>query len=540
MTGQELCKHLEALKALRMQWEVFAQQCYQYSWPVRGVMFGQEASLSPDEVQAQAKNLLAAMMDSTATDAGNILASSLVSGMTPAASRWFGWKSVEKDEPGELKDWLEDKATQIHAEIHASNYDPIGFEAMIDVVAAGMAAIYIDEGTDTPFSFELWPLHSCYFASTRRDGTIDTIFYCYSLTAQQAVKEYGGRVSEDIREAFAKGPYKRFQFFQAIFPKDVDGNEPPKKKDVLLPYASYHVELNKKRIVRSGGYSTFPVAVPCWLRLPNSVYAQGPMASCLADIKTLNRGEKIILDNAEWQMAGMWGGVDDGVLNPKTVRLGPKKLVMMSSKDSMFPLNPPGDVRIGDGLMDKKRASIRRILMADQLEPAEKGPAMTATEVHYRINLLRQLLGPMFGRIQTFLPTLVTRCFFIRLKQGKLGPLPPALRERTVRLQYISPLARSQQLEDVAAMDRLEQDLLAKEKFVPGAVDIYDWDEAGRKKAEFLGVPQVLVLDKNKVTEIRKIKEDRAAQAAQASGKPAGQSGGGMAGMGDMSAAMGA
>lgn len=519
MKGAEIIRNWESLQAQRLPLEYFIRQRYQYSFPLRGVQFGAGLESSPEEVQQQAAAMSAALYDSTATDACRILASTLVSGLTPANSRWFGL-SAGKDAASEVKEWLDEQSNEIHKAIHASNYDSAGFEAMLDVVVAGWPALYIEEGEETDFVFEAWPLHACWFATTRRGGMVDTVFRHFTLTAQQAVREYGlDHLPEKIADAAQKNPYQRFPFIRAIFPKQFEPGAEKKIRDELLPFASYHVELGSKRIVRSGGVSEFPVVVPRWLKLPDSVYAEGPMQAALPDVKTLNEIERIILANADWQMSGMWGMADDGVMNIKTVKIGPRKVIPMKSKDSFFPINPPGRIEVGAIAGDSKRASIRRILMADQLESQASGPAKTATEVHYRVNLLRQLLGPMFGRLQAeYLQPLVFRCFGILLrkaiKEGK--PIPEALRSRKLMLQYISPLARAQSLEDVAAMDRFEEGLLAKAEAIPGTLDLYNWDEAERKRGEYLGVPASLILDDKKVAALRKMREDRQAKESQA------------------------
>lgn len=517
MTGADLVKHFEALKVLRLPLEGLWRQCYQYSHPIRGVQFGAGLESTPEAVQQQAATMQANIFDSTATDACRILASALVSGLTPANSRWFDLSAGDGADQ-ELKTWLDNSATTVHTEIHASNFDAPGFEAMLDVVEAGMAALYIEEGEgDDSFNFDLWPLHSCYFASTKKGGMVDTAYRYFTLTAQQAVREYGEEnVSDKIRETALSNPYERFPFIHAIMPKRFEPGRKPKKKDALLPFASYHVDYTDKRIVRDRGYSEFPLAVPRWLKLPDSVYAQGPMAEALPDVRTLNEIERISLANADWQMSGMWGATDDGVLNMKTVKIGPRKVIFMKDKNSFFPLNPPGDIKVSDQKAEQKRASIRRTLMADQLEPMAAGPAKTATEIHYRVNLIRQLLGPTFGRLQgEYLQLVVFRCSGILLRKGKLGQLPDSLRGKTIRLKYVSPLARAQRLEDVAAMDRYEERLLGQAPARPEVLDIYDWEEAGRRRGEYLGVPQALILSHEKVADLRKVREDRQAKALQ-------------------------
>jgi hypothetical protein len=127
----------------------------------------------------------------------------------------------------------------------------------------------------------------------------------------------------------------------------------------------------------------------------------------------------------------------------------------------------------------------------------------------------------MFGRLQAeYLQRLVFRCLGILLKKdAKSGVYPPEqLRQRPLRLQYVSPLARAQQMEEVAAMDSFEAGLIAKSEIKPELIDLYDWDAAERKRSELLGVPQALVLDGEKLKKARKISEDKAARAAAAQG----------------------
>lgn len=517
MTGQEINRWAEKLKQLRLPLENFYRQCYLYSYPIRGIQFGNESiSYTPEQQQQAATEAMASLYDSTATDCCRTLASALVSGLTPANSRWFGL-DAGTDADTETKKWLDEAATTIHKAIHQSNFDASIFELMLDVAIPGIGALYVEPGRDGAlFNFEHWPLHSCYFASSKRGGLIDIVFRRFTLTAQQAVKEFGrSKVSQKILDALARDPYERFPFVQAIFPRDLDST-PPKATEIH-PFVSYHVDLQSKRVCRKNGYHEFPLVVPRWLKLNDSVYAQGPMADALPDVKTLNEMERLVLANADWQTTGMWGAVDDGVLNMKTVKIGPRKVVFMKNKESFFPLNPPGNVQVGEALADKKRSQIRRILMADQLEPMAAGPAKTATEIHYRVNLIRQLLGPAFGRFQSEgLQVLVFRCVGISLRAKALGTPPDGLRERPIRLQYITPLSRAQLLEDVAAMERYEQGLLAKAALVPDVLDVYDWDSSERKKGEYLGVPTYLILDEKKTQEKRDLRSKERQEAIQA------------------------
>ena len=516
MTGATIISFYEHLKQARDCVRPTWSECYQYTFPIRGTGFNQSFTTDRPEQAAQtAKDQQARIYDGTAPDSCTLLASSIVTNLTPANALWFGLKT--DDAPKQVNDWLEEAAKKIHADIHASNFDAPAFEKALDVVVAGMGCMYIEEGDEAPFHFELWPLYDCYFAASKRGGLIDIVYHPFTMTAQQAVNEYGAEmVSDKVRKLAIKKPFENVQFIHAIFPKPVEKGKRRKVKDQLLPFASVHVEIETKTICKEGGYAELPVVAPRWLKIPGSVYATGPMATALPDTKTLNDVERLTLAHADMQIAGMWGAVDDGVINPKTVRIGARKIIMMSAKDNFFPLNPPGKFDVSAIMTEQKRKAIRRTLMADMLEPLGDGPAKTATEWHYRINIIRQLLGPTFGRIQTEdLQPLVFRCFGISLRSGRLGQVPEELRGKRLRLKYISPLARAQQLEEVAAMDRFEQSLGTVAAVKPDILDNYDWDAAARKRGELLGVSSVMILDEDQV---KKIREDgvTAAQKQQA------------------------
>src|SRR3546814_5964376 len=80
---------------------------------------------------------------------------------------------------------------------------------------------------------------------------------------------------------------------------------------------------------------------------------------------------------ADVAIAGMWLGIDDGILNPATVKLGPRKIVIAAEKDSLTPLQTGADFQLSEAMVAKLQAAIRKTLMADQLQPWD-GPQMTA------------------------------------------------------------------------------------------------------------------------------------------------------------------
>lgn len=503
-----LIKRVDSLKAARQVHESVWRECYDYTYPLRG------AGLSETVLDAQsAKSKVAKLLDGTATDSARMLASALMSGMTPANAQWLNLDSELL--PDDAAAWLSTCATLVWENIHAANFDAEGYESNLDVVCAGWFVLYIDEDRDEGgLSFQQWPLAQSYVASTRRDGIVDTIYRCYQLTAAQAVKEFGEKnVSEKIRQTAQKSPDDKFEFMHCIFPRETYVVNARLAKN--LRFASYNIEVSGKRIVRESGYHEFPCCVPRWMKIPGTSYGIGPVYDALPDCKELNETKRMEKAAQDLAIAGMWIAEDDGVLNPRTVKVGPRRIIVANSTDSMKPLLTGADFNVAFSAEDRLQASIRKIMMADQLQPQD-GPAMTATEVHVRVALIRQLLGPVYGRFQAeYLQPLVERCFGLAYRAGAFPPAPESLQNANFNVRYISPLARAQQLENVTAIERLGANVANLAQVAPEVTDLIDADEATRVIADALGVPAKVIRTSDAVEQLRQQRQQAQQQQAE-------------------------
>lgn len=494
--------------------------CFEATYPERA------DGLQGDVIDAQsAQNKKADLMDPTATDGVRLLSSSVMSGMTPANSVWFGLDVGE--ETDEERRWLDKTAETMWEAIHGSNYDAAKFEAVVDSACAGWFVLYIDEDRDAGrLQFEQWPLSQCRIASSKQGGRIDTVFRRFKLTAEQAVGEYGDKVSQRVQKDAVDKPDTLHEFMHCIYPraKFAAGSKLAKN----LPVASVHIECSTKQMVRESGYHESPVVVPRWMQLPNSPYAIGPVSAALPAIRSLNELLKMEAIAVARAAAGVYVAEDDGVLNPRVIKIKGGSVIVANSVDSIKPLPSGADFNVSFSKADQMRAEIRKLLMADQLQPQD-GPAMTATEVHVRVALIRQLLGPLFGRFQAedLAPT-IDRVFGLMFRRGRPeiggmpGPVllddpPESLGGLSFRVRYQSPLARAQKLEDVSAMERLSviaANLAAGGK--PEALDLLDADQILRLSSDGLGAPAKALKDEKAVDAYRRAQAEQQAQQAQA------------------------
>ncbi len=514
-TGKAFKARLDQLKQARAPHEAAWAECYAHTLPERGASLSSSLPMSA----ADAKERNARIYDATAGDACTVGAATIVGDMTPSNAQWVDLENDDRED-GPERAFLSEAATFIWKNVHSSNFDAESMDAVSDSFIAGWFVLFADEAKDGGFTFETWPIGQCYVASSQPAGRVDTVYRVWECTVSQAVADYGiDSVSEKVRTLYLTAKLEdKVQMLHVIEPRAlyVAGSRLAKN----MPFGSYHVELEAERIVREGGFWEFPCAVPRWSRLPGSAYAVGPMMRALPDTKTLQEVVKLTLLGGETALAPPMVAEDDGVLNPRNIKMGPRKIIVANSVDSIKPLVTGAKVDFGNLLIDRLQGNIRRMLMADQLPPAD-GPVKTAYEWSVRVDTIRKVLGPMFGRFQAeWLAVMVARLFGIAWRANErsgfrlLGRPPENLNAYTVR--YLSALARAQRMEEVGAIDRYETALGAQAQIAPSVLDVWDADGAARERGHLLGVPARLIRDKRATEQIR-AKRQEAEQRAQQS-----------------------
>lgn len=519
--ADKIDRRFQQLSALRLPNDQLWKEVFDYMAPERAIgWYGDTTESAGSTTQAQR----ARIYDSTAIDAAEIFKSNLASWMTPENSRWFSLDAGQADEMS--TQWMDGAAQFLFEHIHSAGFGAVSGEAYGDLVPAGWFVLYIDEARDPQgrtiggFNFEAWPLHQCFVASSRPGGRVDTLYRQWWPTVEQVVAEYGiDKVSDQTRDAFRAGKLgDKVEMLWAIEPQRKGDGYPVLSKN--LPFRSCHMERGKKHVVRESGYHEFPAAVPRWRLIPGTPYGTGIGSNALPDVKTLNDIVKLELMSLDIAVAGMWKAVDDGVLNPKTVRIGPRKVVMMASLENMAPLTTGADFNVSFSKGEQLRDSIRRTFLSNLLTPAG-GPVRSATEIAQNMNQIRQLMAPITGRLQSeFLQVLIERCFNIAYRAGALvealGPVPEGLLDGDYVVKYISPLARSQKMEEVTAIDSHAMALIetAKATGQETMLDGFKWDEAQYERGLAIGVPVKLLRGPKELAEKREM-DMRNAQAAE-------------------------
>lgn len=522
MRPEHIIKRLNDLKTLRQPHEETWKEAYKYASPENIQTFNSGGSYPHSGVEELRKQARKELYETTLVDSTQLLVASIINGTTSPNTKWFTLAPVGLNIPTELTEgdkWLEQVSNLIFKNIHAHGFDSIVSEYVLNLVVAGWAVLYISSKEEGGFMFENWNIGSCYISSTLSDGSIDTVFREYQLSVEQAVNEFGlDKVSDKTKNAYNKGDRDtKITVVHAILPrpKEQVSGEEGKRINTKMPYASYQVEIDTKHILNESGYEEFPLVVARFKRILDSHYGIGIATMAVPDAKTANQIVKLTLQSAELALQGLWVAKHDGVVNPSTLRIRPRAIIMANSVDSIKRLDTGSQsVNIGIEMLVNFTDKIKRTMMSDMLTPIGSRP-LTATEIQARTQNNRMALGAIYGRMQSeYLKGLLERCWGLVMRANVLPPAPEELQaaDRIV-FDFINPLANAQKLEGVIATQNLLGDITAMMEVDPNIIDNINLDAAVQLMADGYGTPKGIINTMDEVMQIRQAKED--AQAAQ-------------------------
>ena len=209
--------------------------------------------------------------------------------------------------------------------------------------------------------------------------------------------------------------------------------------------------------------------------------------------------------------------------------LDPGGLTVVSDIDGLKPYNNQARFDVSRERITDLQMSIVEAFYGDQLELKES-PAMTATEVERRWQILQKLLGPTVGRIQSdLLDPMIQRTFNILLRAGQLPEIPQQVIEAAgdtnfIEIKYTGPIPRSQQLERADIIEQWLAGVAQLAELYPEVMDVPDAQSAVREIGQLRGVPAKTMNSDNEAKAKKRereeaMKEQQIAETAAAEGQ---------------------
>lgn len=511
VSPESLIKRYDRLKSDRVNWDQMWEELATYLMP------GKVDFIS---TTTRGTKRAAEVYDSTGIHALQILSASLHGSLTSPSTKWFGlrFRQDELNEDKDAKDWLEQCSKSMFQEFGKSNFSTEVAESYQDMVGFGTACLQFDVKTKDA-QFDGFNFRACHLAevviSESEEGRIDTVFRKIKLTARQAKQKFGDDAGDKAIKALEKDPDKEFEYIQAVFPREIEGEVAMVAPPHMRPWACYYISVIDKKICKESGYYELPYMVPRWGKTTGDVYGFGPGCVARPDIKTLNESRKLAMKAWEKSIDPPLKALQNGILGKIDMR--PSTVTYVRDMNSLEPIVNATNWNADQLMLGDVRASVRRIFFSDQLELNE-GPQMTATEVQVRYELMQRLLGPTLGRLQSeFLNPIVERAFYSMLRGNALPPMPEVLQQAggDLDIEYVGPLARSQKMDEVTSIQRAIEGIMQLAQVNPDVLDIVDVDKAGRTISDRLGAPADILRGDEQVGEMRQSRQQQQQQQAE-------------------------
>lgn len=472
------------------------------------------------------------------------LANNMHTLLTNPATTWNTWRFGDEElrESDAAREWLEECHKLAMAAMKDSNFDIEINEMYLELCALGMGCLHCEAklpkyGQDDNEFHGLW--FKAYSMSEitsaeNGEGLLDTSYRELELTAQQAVEMFGEVDMGDVRKGVPKSvgeSYKNGKLLQkdeythVIYPRRLDKEPTYPALPDDRPYASVYVHKGSKQICYEEGLYENARYLPRWQGRADDWGGYGPGERAFPDVRTVNTGARIQLNAAAKLLDPPIAMKANNMIGD--LHMGPQSITYFRDLNGVKEWDVKPDVRQSMDVLARNDQHIRDAFLIDDLDLPRREDIgeMTMYETAKRIEQAYQNLGPTLGRLQReLLHPLLQRVFSIMARRGAL-PEPPqeviaAGGAAKIDIEYNSPLANAQRMEEIASADgwlsRLERAALSQTNagLVPDIMDNVDWDAYARISGENSGVPETIIKNKGQVA--RERRERAMAQAEQA------------------------
>lgn len=503
--------HVSERSTIESTWEMIEQ----FVVPFRGRFF--QDNKTEGSIEWKTRNVY----DSTAIMANQTLASSIHGSLTSPAIRWFQlrFRNEKLNTDGEAKKWLEEVSDRMYYALQDSNFNLEAAETYTDLTSFGSSVIVeeYEESSDNAVElvFSSIPIKECYFDECHR-GMLLNFYRKLSWTPMQIVSKFGeDKVPAHIRELAEAGKMEKHDLVFCVYKRKKGEYSEEAKGPVAEESRKYgykYVLLKTGDKLKEGGYYEMPAFVPRWRKTSDSKWGNSPAMIALPDIMTLNQLVELIIRSSEKVVDPATLVTERGLISDLDLTPG-GMTVVRDIEGSIKPYESRARFDVSELQREKLKDSVNRAFYVDQLQ-LKDSPAMTATEVQVRYELMQRLLGPTLGRLMSdFLDPLLSRTFNIMYRNGALPERPEVLNnESDLDIQYVGPLARAQKSDVAASTERWLGMVAQMAEIKPEVLEFPDWELIVRDHANVLNVPAKYMKSASKIAADRKKQQQAQSQ----------------------------
>lgn len=527
--------HLEArLSGLRMyrdSWLHHWAQIAAYLNPRRSTWLTQGGMTQPaPNSMTRGRMINQNILDSTGTDAMQVCAAGMMSGLTSPSRPWFKLKPALEgaEADADAMAWFEVVQDRMYQVMAGSNFYDSFAQMFEDLTCIGTSPVIIYEDVEDVIRCYV-PVPGEYMISVSSANRAESLYRQFLMTISAIVEMFGIEACPpDVQGMWrTKGGSLEVEkiIAHAIEPNfpltDKDGEQ----HDIIaadFPWREVYWVWGASdwQPLSVRGFREPPHIVPRWATTSNDAYGRSPGMKCLGDLMQLQVMTERQAEAIE-KIVRPPLLADNGLKNqPSSILPGHVTYVQnLAAGSGMRPIyEVPPQLSDMSANMEAIRNRLRigfyndLFMMLSQMEGVQPRNEL---EIIERRNEKMQVLGPVIERFQNEAGSpAIKRIYRIMERKGLFPPLPESLQGVLIEIEYVSMLALAQRAAATAGVERWVAFTGNIAAARPEVLDIPNFDQVVRGYADMVSVPS---RDLNAETQVAQGRKQRAQQqAAQA------------------------
>lgn len=376
-------------------------------------------------------------------------------------------------------------------------------ETLGDLTAYGYCALHTGYNPNTrQIFFNSRPINEIYIDQDP-GGNINKIFRRFCLKNEAAERMYGNDCPEIVKKANKAGKGLDEMYWLHTF------SEHP---DINGQYISYTLlEDDKNEFVRTENYEELPIHCCRWRTDAGQVYGRGPGVVADPFARTLNQVVKTWIKQAQKAVDPPLLVADDGVIQGPRTTPGAINFVNSyspGSQDPIRPLDGGANFSVANAEIERLQMSIRKAYHHDILQITDS-KELTAFHVQELTQRAQQWISPVFQRIKVeLIQPMVERTLKLAVRNNIIPIMPEGLIEKGIKLVYISPAQRANQIQEAESTMRALERIIALSQVYPEMLDNYNPDQIARTIHNDFAADPTVMRTRREISELR---EQRAA-----------------------------
>ncbi|WP_428333250.1 portal protein [Novosphingobium sp.] len=520
----EIRSHCEArlalMKNVRNDYDAEAEQIARFAQPARSRFLRG----SKDQNGGRRRMWNKTLFDPHGIEAFRTLTNGMTSGLSSASRPWFTLNLADAAlmEASGVRAWLSDVERRLYAFFASTNFYAAAKSGYGEMGLFGTeACVMVEHPTAGAVCHAL--TFGEYWIGLSDALVPDTLYRVCPMSVKQAIETFGEACSPIIRGLYDRSQYEApIEIYHAI--------EPDPQYDAMKfgakPWRSVYWDPADRSdtLLRLSGYSEQPFWAPRWDVVGGDTYGVSPGMEALPSLRELQMQAKR-RNEAIDQM------VKPEKIAPPNVRLTgePGRVVVAAGvdRDQIFiPYQMPYQAVAAIGQeMDKCRQQIDSLAFADLFNAITNMAGIqprTVEEIAARNEEKLTQLGPVIERVANEkLQVAIERGFGILQRGGFLPPVPAALSDRPINVEFVSILQQMQRMVGLGQIERVVGFVGNLAAVHPEALDKIDFDEAVDEYGYRAGAPARLIRPERDVAALRKARAEAAATAQALAAMPA-------------------